>query len=393
MTSLPPILTVSQLSNLARNLLEDTFQTVLLTGEISNYICASSGHWYFSLKDDKAQIRCAMFQGNNRRAAFKPADGMQVQVQAKVSLYTPRGDFQLIIETIEETGDGALQRAFMLLKQKLSQEGLFSDEHKQALPEVPRCIGVITSSTGAAIHDILKVLRRRCPMIPIILYPTLVQGKGAADTIAQAIKIANQRQECDVLIVGRGGGSLEDLWSFNEEIVARAIFNSAIPIVSAVGHEVDFTIADYVADLRAPTPSAAAELVSPNTKQWLIQLAHLNKQLCREMQQLLQQQKQKLHWLYQRLRHPKQKLQEQAQQLDHLWQALVKAQQRYFTDKKHQYTHLAHTLNAVSPLATLDRGYAIVRKNNVIIRDIQQITCGDVITTQLKAGIIRSVVI
>jgi exodeoxyribonuclease VII large subunit len=254
-----PILTVSQLNSLVRDVLADTFQTILLTGEISNYVCAASGHWYFSLKDDKAQVRCAMFQGSNRRATFKPSDGMQVQVQAIVSLYTPRGEFQLVIETIEETGDGALQRAFNLLKQKLAKEGLFADEHKQPLPETPRCIGVVTSPTGAAIHDILKVLRRRCPMIPVILYPTLVQGKGSAEKIAKAIDIANERNECDVLIVGRGGGSLEDLWSFNEEIVARAIFNSEIPIVSSVGHEIDFTIADHVDDVRAPKPSAAAE--------------------------------------------------------------------------------------------------------------------------------------
>lgn len=387
-----PILTVSQLNTLVQEVLQDAFQTILLTGEISNYVCAASGHWYFSLKDDKAQVRCAMFQGNNRRTRFKPSDGMQVQVQARVSLYVPRGEFQLIIETMEETGDGALQRAFNLLKQKLAKEGLFSDEHKQALPEIPRCIGVVTSPTGAAIHDILKVLRRRCPMIPVILYPTLVQGKDAGACIAEAITIANQRQECDVLIVGRGGGSLEDLWSFNEEIVARAIFNSDIPIVSAVGHEVDFTIADYVADVRAPTPSAAAELVSPNVQQWLVQLAHLHKSLCREIQQILQQQKHELHWLYKRLRHPKQKLQEQAQQLDYLWQVLIKAQQHYIINKKHQFTNLARTLNAVSPLATLERGYAIVRIGEHIVRDIQQVAAGDVISTQLQMGTIDAVV-
>ena len=387
-----PVLTVSQLNSLVRDVLADTFQTILLTGEISNYVCAASGHWYFSLKDDKAQVRCAMFQGSNRRTNFKPSDGIQVQVQAKVSLYTPRGEFQLVIESMEEMGDGALQRAFRLLKQKLSKEGLFDEQHKQALPEIPQCIGVVTSSTGAAIHDILKVLRRRCPMIPVILYPTLVQGKSAAETIAKAIEIANERQECDVLIVGRGGGSLEDLWSFNEEVVARAIFNSEIPIVSAVGHEIDFTIADYVADVRAPTPSAAAELVSPNTKQWLVQLAHLHKSLCREIQQIIQQQKQELHWLYKRLRHPKQKLQEQAQQLDYLWQALTKAQKNYFTDKQHQFINLTRTLNAISPLATLDRGYAIVRKGDEIIRDIKQVKKGDLITTQLKVGLIEAVV-
>ena len=387
-----PILTVSQLNTLVRDVLADTFQTILLTGEISNYVCAASGHWYFSLKDDKAQVRCAMFQGSNRRTNFKPSDGLQVQVHAKVSLYTPRGEFQLVVETMEEMGDGALQRAFRLLKQKLSKEGLFDEQHKQSLPEVPQCIGVVTSSTGAAIHDILKVLRRRCPMIPVILYPTLVQGKGAAETIAKAIQRANERQECDVLIVGRGGGSLEDLWSFNEEVLARAIFNSAIPIVSAVGHEIDFTIADHVADVRAPTPSAAAELVSPNVTQWLVQLAHLSKTLRREMQQIIEQQKQELYGLYKRLRHPKQKLQEQTQQLDYLYQTLIKAQKNYFAGKQYQFINLTRTLNAISPLATLDRGYAIVRKGDEIVRDIKQVTKGDVITTQLKVGVIESVV-
>lgn len=382
----PITYTVSQLNNAARTLLESEFLHVLVEGEISNFVCPASGHWYFSLKDDKSQIRAAMFRGANRQARFTPENGTQVQVTAKVSLYAPRGDYQLIVEHIEELGDGALRRAFEKLQQKLNAEGLFADEHKQLLPEMPKAIGVVTSSTGAAVRDIIKVLKRRCPLIPIIVYPSLVQGDTAAASIVEMIELANQRQECDVLIVGRGGGSLEDLWPFNEERVARAIFASNIPIVSAVGHEIDVTIADFVADVRAATPSAAAEIVSPNMAEWQNTLASLYQRLSREMQQKLLNSLQTLTYLRKRLRHPGQKLQEQAQQLDYLWQNLNKAILRTVEKKQQQFNNVSRALNTISPLATLDRGYAIVQKNKKVVTSVKQVKSGDSVTATLSDG-------
>lgn len=245
---------------------------IWLSAEISNFSQPSSGHWYFTLKDAKSQVRAAMFRGQNGRVTFRPQNGHQVLVRASVTLYEPRGDYQLIVESMQPAGEGLLQQQFELLKQKLSAEGLFESAHKKPLPSPAKCVGIITSATGAALHDILHILRRRDSSLPIIIYPTAVQGDGAPAQIVRAIEIANRRQECDVLIVGRGGGSLEDLWAFNDEKVARAIFTSQLPIVSAVGHETDVTIADFVADLRAPTPSAAAEVISRNQQELLRQL-------------------------------------------------------------------------------------------------------------------------
>lgn len=265
--STPPaalIFTVSRLNQAVRELLEGEMGQVRLTGEISNFSQPTSGHWYFTLKDDRAQVRCAMFRNSNRRVTFTPRNGQQVLVRAALTLYEPRGDYQLIAESMQPAGDGLLQQQFELLKERLSAEGLFDHSHKRPLPNPARSVGVITSASGAALHDILNILRRRDPSLPVVIYPTPVQGLDAPAQIVQAIACANRRGECDVLIVGRGGGSLEDLWSFNDERVARAIFASALPVVSAVGHETDITIADFVADLRAPTPSAAAELVSRN---------------------------------------------------------------------------------------------------------------------------------
>src|SRR5476651_2522845 len=259
--SSPPIFTVSRLNQTVRQLLENEMGQVWLSGEISNFSQPSSGHWYFTLKDDRAQVKCAMFRNTNRRTTFRPQNGQQVLVRATITLYEPRGDYQLIAESMQEAGDGLLQQKFDLLKQQLAAEGLFDAQFKQALPSPAKSVGVITSASGAALHDVLNVLKRRDPSLPVIIYPTSVQGVDAPMQIVRAIELANAREEVDVLIVGRGGGSLEDLWSFNDERVARAIFASRIPIVSAVGHETDVTIADFVADLRAPTPSAAAELV------------------------------------------------------------------------------------------------------------------------------------
>ena len=268
------IFTVTQLNYSVRHLLEVELGQVWLTGEISNFSQPVSGHWYLTLKDENAQVRCAMFKMKNLRVNFRPQNGMQVLVRASVSLYEPRGDYQLIIESMQMAGDGLLQQQFEGLKMKLAAQGLFAQEHKKPIPKFVKRVGIITSPSGAVLQDILHILNRRDPSLQVVIYPTLVQGKEATQDIIDTIRLANQRKECDVLIVGRGGGSLEDLWCFNEEAVAYAIYQSELPIISAVGHETDVTIADFVADLRAPTPSAAAELVSRDQQEIVRQLQH-----------------------------------------------------------------------------------------------------------------------
>ena len=262
------VYTVSRLNLDARAILEEAFSTVWIEGEVSNLARPRSGHMYFTLKDESCQVRCAMFRMHNRTLSFAPEDGMQVLAHARVGLYPERGEFQLIVQYMEEAGAGALRRAFDALKNRLGAEGLFDAGHKRPLPVLPRCVGVVTSPTGAAVRDVLSVLGRRFPAVPVVIHPVPVQGAGAAEAIARMIDLACERSECDVLILARGGGSLEDLWSFNEEVVARAMHRASIPIVTGVGHEVDFTIADLVADLRAPTPSAAAESVVPDASEW-----------------------------------------------------------------------------------------------------------------------------
>ncbi|WP_333873249.1 exodeoxyribonuclease VII large subunit [Methylobacter sp.] len=429
------IITVTQLNRETSQLLAEHFLTVLVEGELSNLSTPSSGHLYFSLKDANAQVRCAMFRTQQRRLAFKPENGKQVIVKAQVSLYEPRGDYQLIVEHIEEAGDGALRRAFDALKLKLSEQGLFDTAHKQALPTLPRAIGVITSPSGAAIRDILTVLQRRFAAIPVIIYPVAVQGDNAKHEIARAIATANQHKQCDVIILGRGGGSLEDLWAFNEELVARAIYDSEIPIISAVGHETDFTIADFVADLRAATPSAAAEHASPDQQQWLSRFIYLESRLQQQLQRKLNQKQQTLDWLTKRLQqqHPGQKLARNARRMDELearlnqamhtklrhltgiiesrtaklWQhnpAIIikshKQRQDYLTSRlisavEHKLEQLnlrllnsSQTLHAVSPLATLNRGYALTinPSSGEIIRSTEQLKLGDMVQTRLAQG-------
>ena len=387
------IFSVTQLNHAVRDLLESEFLHIVVEGEISNFVCPASGHWYFSLKDEKSQIRCAMFRGANRHVKTQPESGALVQIRAKVSLYPARGDYQLIVEHLEEVGDGALQRAYEQLKNKLNKEGLFADAHKQTLPEKPSSIGIVTSGTGAAVHDIIKVLKRRSPSTSIIVYPCLVQGDKAAKDIVNMIQCANERQECEVLIVGRGGGSLEDLWPFNEEVVARAIFDSQIPVISAVGHEVDVSIADFVADVRAATPSAAAEIVSPDQRHLLIELAQHQRKLCRSLAQVVQSKRQHLQWLSKRLRHPRQLLQEQMQHLDYLWQQLVKGQRYHLEKKQDKLAGLSRALNTVSPLATLDRGYSILLdKHSNVIQKTKQVKSGDSISAKVSDGKIDCVV-
>lgn len=425
------IYSVSELNRLTKLILEDTFPMIWLEGEISNLARPSSGHWYFSLKDAKAQVRCAMFRMQTLRLKFNPQNGMQVLVQAKVSLYEGRGEFQLIVEHMEAAGDGALQRAFEALKKQLFEQGLFASEHKKSLPTIPNCIGVVTSPTGAAIRDILSVLNRRFPTIPVIIYPTAVQGEQAAPQIVNAIKKANERKECDVLLVSRGGGSLEDLWPFNEEIVAKAIFASEIPIVSGVGHEVDTTIADFVADQRAPTPSAAAELVSPDRVDWQHKVSQIQARLQHHVRNTLAQAQMHLTHLRQRLKHPGQVIQERSQQCDYLEQRLRSLWRQIYLQKIHAFNNAIHalqqnnpqqklqtyriacqtirdqlttlikhslqnkqqhftntsrTLHAVSPLNTLSRGYAIASQENRIIKSITDVHIGDVIQIRLHEG-------
>lgn len=357
-----------------------------MEGEISNLSRPSSGHLYFTLKDENAQVRCAFFR-RHQGLLFNITNGLQILVRAKVSLYENRGDYQLIIDHLEPAGDGRLRLAFEQLKQKLAAEGLFDPRYKKALPKLPQHIGVITSSSGAAIHDILTVLKRRFPCIPVTVLPVNVQGKEAAAQIATAIQQANELKLFDVLIVGRGGGSLEDLWPFNEERVARAIFASKIPIVSAVGHEIDFTIADFVADVRAPTPSAAAELLSPDCQEWF---AHLNQQeqrLIRQMQVLLFNKQQKLEHLVTGLKHPGRRLQEQTQRLDELEFRLQKNIAHILRQQHSRFQTVQATLNVLSPLATLDRGYAILyQANHHILRDVTETKPGDLVTAKLHKG-------
>lgn len=429
------IYTVSRLNREARLLLEGNFLSLWIEGEISNFVAPQSGHWYFSLKDATAQIRCAMFKPQNRRLTFTPKDGMHIIAKARVSLYEGRGDFQLLVEFLEDAGIGKLQKEFEALKKRLLEAGLFDTSQKKMLPVMPMCIGVITSATGAAVQDILHVLKRRFPCAPVIIYPTLVQGELAATTIASAIELANRRKECDVIILARGGGSLEDLWSFNEEVVAHAIYRSDIPIVSGVGHEIDFTIADFVADVRAPTPSAAAELITPDSGELLLAIAQLEKRLVRLLQQKLLQFQQHVDWISKQLQqqHPKHRLSEQTQQLDLLKLALNRLQFNVLSDTRaklqtysarlvgltpaHRMRELRQQLrlqmqnllngvtsplqkqqllisnagvklNTLSPLATLQRGFAIatVGKDQAILRSVGQIERGDEIIVRVVDG-------
>lgn len=427
------IYSVSRLNREARALLEGSFALLWLEGEISNLSRPRSGHLYFTLKDEFAQVRCAMFRMRATHLSFAPRDGSQVLARVRVSLYEPRGDYQLVVDHMEEAGDGALRRAFDELKQRLQQEGLFEEAHKRPLPTLPHTIGVVTSPSGAAIRDILTVLRRRFPAIRVVLYPVAVQGEGAGREVAAAIRLAGERAECDVLIVGRGGGSLEDLWAFNEEVVARAIYDSPLPVVSAVGHEVDFSISDFVADARAPTPSAAAELLSPDASQWQVRIAAMRQRLLQAMQRQQREAQRRLEGIARRLRHPGQRLQQIAQRVDELEWRLGNAQRNQWRHRQaalatlhsrlqrhtpqarlqrlHDHHHelqgrlqrairqglgraqgqlalQARTLEAVSPLATLHRGYAIVTREDdgALIEQSTQVEPGARVRTTLSSG-------
>lgn len=435
------ILQVSELTRKVRFILESELNTIWLTGEISNFVGAGSGHWYLSLKDSKSQVRCAMFKGNNRRVRLQPRNGQQVLVRAKVSLYEPRGDFQLIIEQMEDAGEGLLRQQYEQLKNKLNALGVFSQSHKQAIPEHIQTVGIVTSPTGAAVKDILSVLKRRNPNINAIIYPALVQGEYASNDICHAIAQANIRQECDVLIVGRGGGSLEDLWPFNEESVVQAIYDSNLPIISAVGHEVDTTLSDYVADLRAATPSAAAELVASDSSELLDKITTFEQRLINAVNRrntaLLQQHNHIQHRLAQV--HPEQQLRVQQQKHDELSlrlsiamqrlmaqatqqpkqlqqrlnqlspvkvitkqqnqvqqqeQRLIHAMQSSLQHKRKSFVHLIEQIQLVSPLATIARGYSITRsRDNEVINSISQVALNEEITIQVSDGSIKAKVL
>jgi exodeoxyribonuclease VII large subunit len=429
------ILTVSQLNREARLLIEGGFPLIWAEGEISNLSRPVSGHLYFSLKDPAAQVRCAMFRARHTLLRFKPADGLHVLVRARVSLYEARGEFQLIIEHMEEAGFGALQRAFEELKLKLAREGLFDAAHKKPMPAAPHVIGVITSASGAAIRDILSVIRRRYALARAVIYPVPVQGEGAAQKIAAMIRTAVARAECDVLILARGGGSLEDLWAFNEEAVARAIYDCPIPLVCGVGHEIDFTIADFVADLRAPTPTGAAELVTPDSSEWRRTLDDSRRRLLRALGEQLSSLRERLEWCDERLEqlHPTRLLRERAQRLDELdlrlrqslrhvlrahavqlagllsslqrhnpayaltvlhtrsealAQRLVLAARRYLGELNNRLNLAVRALDTVSPLATLQRGYAIVTDaaSDTVLASVRQVRTGQAIHARLADG-------
>lgn len=436
--SLP--ISVTELNRRAKRLLERGLVALWIEGEVSNLARPASGHLYFSLKDAGAQVRCAWFRQRQRTRSDQLANGEQALIFGRVSLYEPRGDYQVIVDRVELAGEGALRRQFERLKRKLSDEGLFDAERKRDLPRLPRQVGVITSPSGAAIRDILSVLRRRFPAVPVVLYPAAVQGASAPGEIVAALRRAAARDECDVLIVGRGGGSLEDLMAFNDEAVARAIHDSPIPVISAVGHEVDVTIADFAADCRAPTPSGAAELAVPEQEDWLRALADSSRRLARSMQRHLEENAQTLDWLVRQLaaQSPQRRLEQQRLKLAALRTGLRAAAaqdillrmrrldgvaarlrgaspQLRLRELRSRIGALGHrlptatktsvdraaarlrvaarALNAVSPLATLERGYAVATdRTGRVLTSAKQVKEGDTIGARLSHGRLEAVV-
>jgi exodeoxyribonuclease VII large subunit len=426
------VYTVSRLNREARLLLESSFPMLWIEGEISNLARPASGHLYFSLKDAQAQVRCALFRQYARGLGVPLRDGLHVLLRGRVSLYEGRGEYQIIVEHVEDAREGALRRAFEALKLRLAAEGLFDTAHKQPLPRLPRRLGIITSPSGAVIHDVLTTLRRRFPAIPVLLYPVPVQGEGAAEKIAAAIRLAGARADCDALILARGGGSLEDLWAFNDEIVARAIYDCPIPLVCGVGHEIDFTIADFVADARAPTPTAAAELLSPNQGEWAQQFRSLALRLAKLARDRLRMHAQHVDWLSARLVHPRQRLELHTHRLaallqrlhhvhltrlravqtklgvlhlrlqqcspharlnalrphvQHLGDRLQRAARAQLAGSAERVRALSQALNTLSPLATLARGYAIVQTTDgAVVRDALAVREGERVTARLAHG-------
>lgn len=383
-----PLLTVSRLNALLRDLVEENFMSVRVAGELSNFVSPVSGHWYFSLKDDRAQLRGVMFRGQNSQLRFRPENGMEVVCVGRVSVYPQRGELQFIVDELEPRGVGGLQLAFEQLKQKLAVEGLFSAERKRPLPVFPETIGVVTSSTGAALQDILQILQRRGFGGRVLLRSVPVQGETAAGEIVAAIADLNRHAQADVLIVGRGGGSLEDLWAFNEECVARAIAASKIPVISAVGHEIDCTIADFVADLRAPTPSAAAEMVSKSRLEHESHLDQLTMRLSASLEGRVQRQRERFNDLTSRLRQPQSAFRLRAEQLQMSALRLREGARRQYTDASARLREAGGRLDQLSPLATLARGYALVTttEGGRGVRSASRLQPGDSVTLRFAAG-------
>lgn len=449
----PNVLTVSQLNGSVRELLEFNYGRIWLRGELSNVSAPSSGHLYFTLKDDQAQVRAAMFKGARTASRLQqpPQNGQQVLVRARVSLYAPRGDYQLLVEHLEDAGRGALQQAYEMLKAKLAAEGLFAAERKRALPANPRGVAIVTSPSGAAVRDILQVLRRRAPGMPVTVIPVPVQGTEAPPAIVAGLRLLKQLHDqdftdsqgqavppFDVVIVARGGGSLEDLWAFNEEAVVRALAEMPVPVVSGVGHEIDFTIADFVVDVRAPTPSAAAELVSPDQQQWREQIVLARSRLLRAWQRELQRYQLSLQNVQRRLRSPARQLQDQRQRLDELelrltrhirqivgqrrerlQQRLLRLQARHparqlpalqqrldalalraqralqqqLQQQRRELISLVQRVHSVSPLAVLARGYAIVSDDQgQVLRNASHVAVGQTLHARLGQGTIAATV-
>ena len=428
------VYTVSQLNREVGQLLKSGFPPLWLEGEISNLARPASGHLYFSVKDRSSQLRCAMFRRENSRLNFRPDNGEAVLCRGRVGLYEPRGDYQFIVEHMEQAGEGRLRQAFEQLKRKLAAEGLFDAATKQAPPRLPGRIGVITSPSGAALRDILNVLGRRFAAVPVRLYPVAVQGEGAADQVVAALELANERRDCDVLILARGGGSLEDLQAFNEERVARAVHASALPVICGVGHEIDFSIADFAADLRAPTPSGAAELAVPDAATWQRSYAELAERLARGLRRSLADRRTRCAWLDRRVRllHPGHQLRQRAQRLDELEQRLRRAAGAVLERRGNRTTGLAErllrwdprpriadgrmrtqdargrlhgatrrlleaagrrlealdrALRAVGPQSTLERGYAIVATSDGdIVRSAAVVTAGQRLSVRVADG-------
>ena len=405
-------ITVSQLNRRARMLLEQGIARLWVEGEISNLSRPASGHIYFSLKDDSAQVGAAWFRQRQRGPSIGFKNGDQVLAYGRVSIYEARGNYQLIVEQIEPAGEGVLKRRFEALKKKLQAEGLFDEERKQPIPRLPARVGIVTSPSGAAIRDILTVMRRRFPAVPIVIYPAAVQGEAAPGELVDAIASAAERDECDVLVIGRGGGSLEDLWAFNDEQVARAIAACPLPVVSAVGHEVDFTIADFVADMRAPTPSGAAEIVVPDQQEWRRVVATIALRIARIGERAVEDRAQQLDWLDNRLASsmhrrllteahqlqavrsellqlsPALSVQRSIARLSGLSQRLTASTRNIVANAEHRVALLGRALNSVSPLATLDRGYAIVKDavaDKVLMR-ARDVAVGDDIRAYLAKG-------
>jgi len=388
------IYTVSEITKQVKELLEEGLPTVWIEGEISNYNLPSSGHRYFSLKDENAQIKCVLWRGKGEGLDFEPQDGMKVLALGKVSVYEKNGQYQLYVEILRPLGIGKLELELRRLKEKLQKEGLFDEEHKKPIPEFPEVIGIVTSPTGATIRDIIKIIQRRAPYVKLILNPVRVQGKGAENEIARAISQFNRYGKIDLIIVGRGGGSLEDLWAFNEEVVARAIFKSKIPIVSAVGHEIDFTISDLVADLRAATPSAAVQMIVRDKKELEREINSLASHLVGYQNSILEYNKNRLTNVIRSygFRKPLDLLNQRMQRLDELWKTILTSTKNYFEFKKKDLSLFFSQLNALSPLAILERGYSITRKlpELAIVKDASLLEVKDEVEVKFHQGRIRA---